>query len=239
MSLAGRMKNALDVLSTIAVILAAGMLMWTLLIRPRAAPGSRQQVEQVQGLQIDGGKIIHVSGKGPIAIVEFSDFQCPFCGTYARETLPAIKRDLVDSGAVRYVALHFPLEQIHPLAMEAAEAAECAGKQDHFWEMHERLFVDAKALAPAQLVQHAQAIGLDQALFKQCIEEDQTLEKVRADQAEGRRLGLTGTPSFFIGTMRADGGISLVRRIRGAAPVEVFAEEIAKLGSSHARVGDN
>jgi protein-disulfide isomerase len=116
------------------------------------------------------------------------------------------------------------------MALKASEAAECASKQGRFWEMHERLFANSATLSPDGFVRHAESIGLDGDAFSECLEHRQTLEKIRDDQAEGRRLGVTGTPAFFLGMVRADGGIDLVRRIRGSVPSEVFTTHVAKLG---------
>ena len=232
MTLAGRMKTALDVISSIALVVAAASLTWTLFFRNAPAQaGPPQQITPVKGLHLDAGKITNVSGTGRIAIVEFSDFQCPFCASHARDTLPTIRRDLVESGNVQYVALHYPIEEIHPFALQASEASECAGNQGRFWEMHERLFNESSAMTKADFVRHAEALSLDSGRFVQCLDSHETLDKIRADQAEGRRLGVRGTPAFFIGTVRGDGGIDLVTRISGAAPAKVFAEQIDALGS--------
>jgi protein-disulfide isomerase len=152
MSVGGRIKGALDVISTVAVILAAGTLVWTIVVRPTMGTPPGDQVTIVEGLRLDAARLTNVSGTGSIAIVEFSDFECPFCSRYARDVFPTLKRDLVDSGTVRYVALHYPLEDIHPLAAQAAEAAEYAAQQARFWEMSGRLFIDTKALARANLL---------------------------------------------------------------------------------------
>ncbi len=227
MALTDRLQGALDVLSSIALIVASGALIWALFFR--GAP-AQPRIVSVQGLSIDVSKIANVSGQGPFAIVEFSDYQCPFCAKHAQETLPAIKRSLMKSGQVRYVTLHYPLEQLHPLALEASEASECAGQQGRFWEMHERLFGDPTGLTTTDLVNHARALRLDSIQFQQCLSSDEMLEKIRSHQAEGRRLGIGGTPVFFVGRVRQDGGIDLARRINGAVPVSVFAEEINELG---------
>ena len=195
--------------------------------RPPAAPDPRaQRIERLDGQRIDAERISHVIGNGDIVIVEFSDFECPFCGQYARETLPTVKRDLVESGMVRYVVLHYPLETIHPHALKASEAVECADRQGHFWEMRERLFSNQAALAPVELIRHAEALGLDSKRFDQCVNGGEAVQRVRADVAEGRRLGVLGTPSFFIGTIRADGGIDLVKRMQGAVPADLLASEV-------------
>lgn len=230
MTVATRLHRALDVLSSLAVVVIAGLSIWTLYSRSSAArPGPERQVSAVAGLRLGAEKITNVTGAGQVAIVEFSDFQCPFCVKHASETLPAIKRTFVESGGVRYVALHYPLESIHPLALQASEASECAGRQGRFWEMHERLFADPSTLTRERFLRDAETLGLDSARFTRCLESHETLDKIRTDQAEGKRLGVTGTPAFFIGTVHPDGGIELVTRIRGAARVDVFAEQIAAL----------
>lgn len=231
MSLISRVKSVLDLGSTILVIVAAGALLWTLLVKQPAAPVAQQRVEQVAGLRIDSAQITHVSGTGRIAIVEFSDFQCPFCRSYATQTLPTIRRNFVETGHVRYIAMHYPIEEIHPLALGASEAAECAGRQGRFWEMHGRLFDGANGLTTADLAQHAQVLELDKAQFTDCLISHSTVEKVHADQKEGRRLGVRGTPAFFVGTVRQDGGIDLVRRIRGAATADILAQQIDEVDS--------
>lgn len=231
MSDAGRMKSGLDLVSTIAVMAAAGAVLWHVFVRQPAAVAT-QQVEPVKGLRVKPGLSSNMSGTGRIAIVEFFDFQCPFCRQHARNTLPAIMRDFVESGRARYVAMHYPIEEIHPLALGASEAAECAAKQGRFWEMRERLFNEPDSLTATQLARQAQALRLNQTLFDECLTGRATLEKVRADRAEGRRLGVTGTPAFFLGKVSSDGGIDLAVRIRGVATAEMFTAQITKLESS-------
>lgn len=229
-----RLKGLLDLVSTVAVIVAAGAVVWTFLIKGNvhpSAPEPRPQVEQVSGLRLDAKQVRNVLGNGPVAIVEFSDFQCPFCAKHAQVTLPEVKRTLVDSGVARYVALNFPLEAIHPLATLASEAAECAGRQGRYWEMHARLFAPGSALTRADVERHALAIGVDLPVWTQCVDAHETLEQIRVDQAEGQRLGVSGTPSFFVGTVRPDGGIDLVRRVNGAASMETLAAQAEDIGS--------
>lgn len=227
MFLAARLKSSLELLSYVAVIGAAGALLWTLLVGPLNTPTQPPQVEPIDGLSIDAASITHVLGKGPVAIVEFSDFQCPYCAAYARSVLPKIKQDLISSGDVRYVVMHFPLERRHSRALEAGQAAECAGQEGRFWEMHERLFSDSDGLSRESLINHARELELDQDLFEVCLADEKTVAKVRADQTEGLRLGVTGTPAFFVGSIRSDDSIELTTRINGIAPVDVFSRETA------------
>jgi protein-disulfide isomerase len=233
-------KGALDVLSSVAVITVAGVVVWTFGFKEPATPSPPHQVTPITGLRIEAPAIRNTAGTGQLAIIEFADFQCPFCRNFAKDSLPTLKDRLVESGRARYIAFHFPLEKIHPFAAKAGQAAECAGNQGKFWAMHANLFKDPNALAADDLVQRAKVLRLDMTRFEQCLNADQTLDAVRADQAEGRRLGVMSTPTFFIGRVRNDGGIDLTMQIRGAASADVFMSEIEKAGErlvSDQRVG--
>src|SRR3989454_2777070 len=136
-------------------------------LRERGGPTTRD----VRDLTISVG---HSPSQGSdtavLTLVEFSDYQCPFCGRYARETSPQIRRDYIVTGKLKYVFRNFPIESIHPNAFKAAEAAHCAGERGKYWEMHDRLFANQGALASAQLLLHAQALGLDPQPFSQCLD---------------------------------------------------------------------
>src|SRR5439155_11115874 len=123
-----------------------------------------------------------------LAIIEFSDFQCPFCGRYARETFPLLKREFIDTGEVNYVFMHFPLEALHPDALKAAEAAACAGRQDKFWGMHDRLFANQAALLLPSIMNYARELRLDEPNFEKCLVSIGSA--VQDDMEEGRRVGV-------------------------------------------------
>jgi protein-disulfide isomerase len=163
----------------------------------------------------------------PVTIVEFSDYQCPFCARYFQETWPRLKAEFMDTGRVRYVFKDFPLTNLHPQAPKAHEAARCAGKQGAYWEMHDHLFVGQAEWAgyPDHLTvfkQYAAGLGLDTAAFDACLDSGRWAEAVNAALSEGARLGVRGTPSFFVD------GYPLV----GAQPYETFqyAIELAEQG---------
>jgi hypothetical protein len=143
---------------------------------------------ELQGAPVRGALM------APITVVEFSDFECPFCGSAA----PLVERALASfEGRVRLVFKQYPLDQ-HPRAMPAALAAVAAGKQNKFWEMHDLLFSHQDALEDDDLVGYARQLGLDVARFQVDMASEETRAHVDADKAEGRRLGITGTPSIFV-----------------------------------------
>lgn len=158
----------------------------------------------------------------PLTMVEFSDFQCPFCGRFYEQTLPLIERDYIDTGKVRLVFRDMPLE-IHPQAPPAHIAAECADEQGMFWEYHDLLFDRQGAwsrLSAADLdgalAAYAAELGLDES-FGECTRSPDIKREMEHDYAQARSMGLTGTPSFLIG----GGGHDFVA-VSGAQPYSVF-----------------
>jgi protein-disulfide isomerase len=160
----------------------------------------------------------------PVVMVEFTDFQCPYCSRHFIETFPQIKADYIDTGKVRYVFMDFPLTSIHPQAPLAAEAARCAGDQDAYLEMHHALFDrqgewSGRDDAGEVFVALAVELGLDEASFAQCLESGQYAAAVQADLEQGVGLGINGTPAFFL-----NGNF-----ISGAQPFSVFQGAIESL----------
>ena len=165
-----------------------------------------------------------------LTLIEFSDYQCPFCARHARDTFAELDRTYVSTGKLRYVFRNFPIEGIHPLAFRAHEAAMCAEKQEKFWEMHARLFGNQKALDPEALIGHAEAVGLEMPQFRTCFDSRRTSGRVRQDLTEGRALGVNGTPMFFLGMTEPNGGqVKALRMLRGAQDVAAFRQAIESL----------
>jgi len=175
-----------------------------------------------------------------VVVVEFSDYQCPFCGQFARDTFSKLVDGYVKTGKVRYVLRNFPLSQIHPQAAKASEAAECAGDQDKYWEMHDRLFTHQGALKLDELPGHAESLGLDAGRFKECLESGKYLSKVNADLTEGSRLNVRGTPTFFFGFAdeKDPQRMKAVRLISGAQPANVFTDVLDALVKDAAEKAD-
>lgn len=165
-----------------------------------------------------------------LTLIEFSDYQCPFCARHFRETIPQLEREYIATGKVKYVFRNFPIESIHPQAFKAHEAAHCAGEQGNYWEMHGRLFANQKAMSPKDLSEHAQRLSLDMPKFQQCLEGGKYVSKIRQDLSEGQKAGVQGTPTFFLGyTEPNDSKVKVVRVIRGAQPYAGFKQAIDSL----------
>ena len=194
----------------------------------QGARAAAQQPPQVQPqnvvLTLDG-EPAKGDKSARVVLVEFTDYQCPFCGRYVHDAYAQIEAEYIKTGKLRYVIREFPLESIHPQAFKAAEAALCAGDQGKYWEMHDRLFANQRALAPEQLAAHAQAVGADEAKFNECLQRGVKAAKIRKDLDDGLKAGVTGTPAFFVGV--ADGGtVKVARVVRGAMPFAAFKEAI-------------
>jgi protein-disulfide isomerase len=141
----------------------------------------------------------------PVTIVEFTDYQCPYCSQHSLETMPQVVQDMVETGRVYYILKDFPLDQIHPDARIGAAAARCAGDQDAYWEMHDLLFArqsswsgSGEEAAVPVLMEFAAELELDTDDFAACLESGQHADAVETNLQEGRALGVSGTPHFFI-----------------------------------------
>jgi protein-disulfide isomerase len=167
-------------------------------------------------------------GGAKLTMVEFLDYQCPYCGRFSRETMPQIDKDYIQTGKLRYVVMQLPLEGIHKFAVIGAEEAECAGEQGKFWEMHDRLFANQQTID--QWKENAEALGLDVNRFKECLDSGRQTAQIRSDVAEAQKAGLTGTPAFFLAyTDEKNTAIKSVTRLVGALPYASFKSAIDKL----------
>ncbi|MGB6421708.1 MAG: thioredoxin domain-containing protein [Anaerolineales bacterium] len=156
------------------------------------------------------------SEDAPITIIEFSDYECPFCRRWHDEVFDKIRDEYPDQ--VRFVYRDFPLTSLHPNAVPAAEAASCANEQDAFWEFSEMLYSDEYGFGEEAYVKYAQVLELDVPGFEECIEEGRYSDEVQADYEFASSLGVRSTPTFFLN------GIAVV----GAQPFEVFQDVIEK-----------
>jgi protein-disulfide isomerase len=170
----------------------------------------------------------------PITIVEFSDFQCPFCARFFTTTLPLIEKNYIETGKVKFVYRDFPLPDIHQNAIPAAIAAECADEQGMFWEYHDKIFENQllwqdldKQNVVSTFEQFAKELGLDTESFNTCLESAKYLDEVQNDLNDGVSYGVTGTPGFFIGNEKIGYGM-----VSGAQPYAAFQQVFDQLLAS-------
>ena len=147
----------------------------------------------------------HVLGPAtaPVTLVEYGDYECPFCGAAHKSVEQVLQ---VMGNDLRFAFRHFPLSQIHPHAYQAAEAAEAAGAQGRFWEMHDLLFENQDRLGLRDLIGYAGALGLDLERFVTDLRGHAHAGRLREDFLSGVRSGVNGTPTFFVNGLRHDGG---------------------------------
>jgi protein-disulfide isomerase len=196
---------------------------------PRPAGDAPATGPGAQPLKIAGRPTLG-SPRARVVIVEFSDYECPYCGKYAAETFPQVQREYLDSNKIRYVFKNFPLDQIHPNAFKAAVAAACAGDQSKYWPMHARLFGHQKNLGAADLSRHAAAIGLNAAAFTQCLDSPGHDALIKEDIGEGLHGGVRGTPVFVFGLAEAGADTIVPAKVLiGAQPFSAFKETIDAL----------
>lgn len=203
----------------------AGVLVGLILARVLFPPSPAIPVTALDfsSARASSGPILDVDvtgrpARGPanakVTIVEFTDYECPFCGRHFQQTYPQLLAAYGDR--TRYVVRNLPISNIHPRAQKAAEAAECAFDQGKFWEYHDNLFRHQQALETAQLKQYAVDLGLNAASFDRCLDGGAKADVVRRDAEDAQRYGARGTPTFFING----------RILVGAQPYETFSSAI-------------
>ncbi len=193
--------------------------------------GPEEPVTVRNGQQSNGVSMVVIAGddaaKGsedaPVTIVEFSDYQCPFCGRFYEQTLPLIEEEYVSTGKVRMVYRDFPLG-FHEEAQGAAEAAECADEQGMYWEFHDVLFENQDLLSESSYREWAGELGMDSQAFGECLDLGRQSAEVREDFSDGSAAGVSGTPTFFIGPTGGTG-----KKVVGAQPFSTFEKAIEEL----------
>jgi len=160
----------------------------------------------------------------PVTIIEFSDFQCPFCSRFYSQTLPLLEENYIDTGKIKLVFKDLPLDNLHPNARATHIAAECANEQGKFWEYHDILFEKQsqwQSLSPSNLdttlTNFAAGLGMQSTDFQACVESQEIADEVNDDTLDAASYGITGTPTFFIGN-EENGYVKIV----GAQPFTVF-----------------
>jgi protein-disulfide isomerase len=165
------------------------------------------------------------SPNAPLTIVEFTDYQCPFCNRFYREVFKEVKKDFIDSGKVRFYSRDLPLE-IHPNAMQAANAGRCAADQKQFWALRERMSANPANLDMSTLLAYGLEMSMDVEAFRTCVENRKHQREIEDDIAVAKTIGASGTPAFVIGKSTPDGVDG--RLVLGALPYNQFKQELDK-----------
>ncbi len=190
----------------------------------QAAPQRREP--RTATLTVDPDRPAMGSADAPVMVVEFTDYQCPFCRRFTQSTFPLLKSEYIDTGKVRWVVRDMPLA-FHANARKAGQSAHCADEQGKFWEMRDTLFKNSAKLGQEDLQQYAADVGLDVAAFDACLASDRHLTEIDKDSAEAKRVGITGTPTFVIGKAAGDKLSGTV--VVGAQPLNTFKSAVDKL----------
>lgn len=162
-----------------------------------------------------------------VAIVEFTDFECPFCQRFHIQTFDKIKEEYIVPGKIRYVLRNFPLA-FPAQAQPAAIAANCAGEQGKYWDMYHLLFVNQRRLGAELFEELAVQLNLNGAEFTACLQKPAQAQAIEADVADGKTVGVRGTPNFFVGRIE-DGKMVKAKHISGAQPFASFQQALESL----------
>ena len=166
-----------------------------------------------------------------VTLVEYSDYQCPFCSRHYKQVMPELVKNYVESGKLKYVMRENPILSIHSKAMGASQAALCAADQGKYWDMHNKMFDNQKQLAVENLKAYSVELGLDTAAFDTCLDDGKYLKQVNDDLASGKSLGVRGTPAFVLGLTDPDdpNKARVTQFINGAQSLDNFNRTIEDL----------
>lgn len=220
-------RAAFDVTATVIVIVLAAVVAWQTRSGVSTEPARKTIAVPAEPVSIadapsDG------SPTAKAAIIEYSDFQCPYCARTASGILKTLQRDYVASGRVVRAFKNLPLP-LHAAAHGAAEAALCAHGQGRFWDMHEALFANQSKLPDLQFGVLAAQLGLNVSHFESCRSEGATAKRVDADKTEAAALGITSTPTFLIGAVLPNNRVRVTHVLVGAKPIGEFTDSLERL----------
>lgn len=196
---------------------------------PRQAPPAAGAVVAGEGAQplTIAGRPSKGNPRARVTVVEYSDYECPYCGQYVTDVYPQLDREYVKTNKINYVFKNYPIAQLHPVSIKAHKAAACAGDQNRYWEMHDRLFADQRNFNLDRFMEHATLLSLDPVAFRACIESTRHEALIQEDVAEAQNGGVRGTPVFVLALTDPKGqAITPARVIVGAQPYTAFKEAI-------------
>ena len=210
-------EKILAILVIVQIVVTAGLLLKVNAVQDILATHTGLVAKDIKlpGFANSGDDPMKGDKDAPVTIVEFSDFQCPYCGKFFTDTLPLIQKNYIDTGKAKLVFQDYPLS-FHQFAHKAAEAAECADEQGAFWKYHDKIFQNQQSLNLDNLKVWASDLGLNTKKFNTCLDSGAMVSEVQGDMAEGTNLGVSGTPAFLVNG----------QLITGAQPFEAFKQII-------------
>ena len=194
--------------------------------RQNVTPANRRAIPSAKVKVSLGGGYALGEETAAVTLVEFTDYQCPYCLRFHTSTFKRLKKSYIESGKLRYVSRDLPLA-FHKHALKAAQAARCAGEQGKFWELRHVLMSNGKKLSPEAILGYSQGLSLDMERFRECFDSKKYLAEIQRDISEANAAGITGTPAFVLGKTAKDGVEGV--RIVGAQPYTVFEAKIREL----------
>ena len=188
-------------------------------------PGPPPPPEKVQ-MSIGNGWYALGRADAPVTLVEFADYQCPYCKRFHTDAYAELKKNYIDTGKVRFVSRDLPLE-FHPFALKAAEAVRCAGDQNKYWELRDSLYANAAPPNEDVIKKSVESLSLDEKGFQACMDSDKYKADVQKDASEAATLQISGTPTFVLAKSAKDKLEGI--RIVGAQPFSTFQSAIDRL----------
>ena len=219
-----RFRRAIDTFASLAVIAAAGSVVWTTW-SPNRAPRPREVAVPSQPVPISESAV-EGSPAARVALIVYSNFRCRYCRTFAVGTWPILRDKYVTTGQVIFIFKNLPVGA-DQASMAASRAAECARKEGVFWRAHDELF--KKPLIEDDLDEWSVKIGANPRTLRDCFAATETTDRIRRDSAEAEHLGIRGTPTFLIGRIDEGRAVRVSKVISGARPVEDFVSAIDPL----------
>lgn len=219
------LANRLVITMTLITLLLQGAILYRQYqgsALPTSGPVSVPIKDAPAGLRMKlAGLPIQGSADAKVALIEFSDYECPFCARYANEVADGLRKEFVSTGKIRYAFANNPLP-IHPNAKSLATAALCAGEQDSYWPLHDKLF-HLQPKTKTDVLTIVENLHLNPDKFQQCMEESSdSAKRIQEDMQTAIKLGLTATPSFAVGAIDTDGYVSVKKFIVGAQALTIF-----------------
>jgi protein-disulfide isomerase len=224
-------KGVLDSAASVAFIVVAAVFAWKMLATgpARSTASARPVVPMPTApLGLPAGSTLG-SEHANAGLLIFSDFECPFCGQFARESLSAFKEKYVARGEVLLAFSHFPLEQVHKQALFAAQLTECAGRQGKFWEMHDRLFRAPGRLSSSSLDRWAASIGIAAPDLRECLNAPEIEDRIDAQVALARSLQVVSTPTLMFGHVEAGKMLRVSEVLVGYQSLQALEEALARV----------